>query len=144
MKRIVICGSLSQMHVIEEIRDKLISVNGVDVIIPDPELDRFDAYMRHTTAIKEANLVVVLPKHVSEKTMLNTFPFRFGPNSTEYVKKEIDKNGIVLGEATTYELCIALSLLKPVIIISTNTYCDDYDNWLYNIQHDIYLASGVK
>lgn len=127
MRKIVICGSLRQMYLMEQIKSRIEnnSSKHYSVVIPDENLGIFNAYYNYISEIRDADLVVILPKATIGKCGHRTIKDG-NINDTINIVEEC---GFIIDDAVTYELCIALQFMKPVILLSTNK--DDYnsDRW---------------
>lgn len=123
--KIVICGSLKQFDEMNMLSSCLES-EGYEVAAPDYKLDAPTAYLRHISAIKNSDIVIVVPKRESGRERTHNY---IHPNKdvnieedthikvfADIVNYHISRFHYDIGEATLYELCTALSYKKPVII----------------------------
>lgn len=151
MFNIVVCGSNFQIGTMVSIKEFIEKDPRFSVTIPDPNLDRAEAYMRHIAAIKNSNLVVILPKDTIEKVRHRIL---YRGSVLSDIQNRLES--FILGEETTYELCTAVSLGVRVCLLSTNKKAfnhidwdrveDEQQAWLRTVYHAVRCnhAPGAK
>lgn len=100
---VTIIGSLSKADRIKEVRKHLEKMGNIVNAPIDPELQKLplvQIQMKWIEKIKEADIIIAIPKSVEGKTN--------GSGEISYM----------FGESTSYEMAIAAEFNKPVFIVS--------------------------
>lgn len=130
MMKIVICGSLSQMDIMKDLKNYFDDdpYDLYSVTIPDASLGQplMKKRINYTAKIKEADLVVVIAKAGNDSVYLQpTLDARYILDSCKPSKKDVSfYNAIIgyeFGEATSYELAMAAMLHKHIWIVTSAT-----------------------